>query len=440
MKHIPLALLLTLFAFGNVQAQEKTELEKVRTYQKECDAGNMSGCYNLVRNYEAGEGVTKDLKRASELYKKACDGGMMEGCNALGRNYDKGRGVTKDQKRAIELYEKSCDGGNKAGCFYLKSAEKLAKKRAQEKTYDTEKIKNERERQKHFERLRDYEKLCDKDEAWACYTVGIMYAPPSGSSPVGIDFERANQFFKKACDLNEYPGCVRLGHHYESGEGVTRNLPMAETLYQKACDGGDPWGCLNLGGFYEEGLGGKADLQKAQKFYQKSCDGGGGGCFALGRLYENGRGVKKDLVRAREFYQKACDHTDVDACKKAGVKMTPQRRGAIVINTEPPKKAGVKMTPQKRGAILFNTTTPCATCHKPSGSENAPSLRKRWGKEVKLEGGSTDVFNAEYIRRSIKEPSAQYAKGYGPHTGNMMPILPLNDEQIDDLIAFLKAQ
>jgi hypothetical protein len=44
---IIITLLISLFAFGDVQAQEKTDLEQLRTYQKECDAGDDAGWFNL---------------------------------------------------------------------------------------------------------------------------------------------------------------------------------------------------------------------------------------------------------------------------------------------------------------------------------------------------------------------------------------------------------
>ena len=99
-----------------------------------------------------------------------------------------------------------------------------------------------------------------------------------------------------------------------------------------------------------------------------------------------------------------------------------------------------EMTAEQRGELLFSKAAPCATCHKLSGPGNAPSLGKRWGQPVELEDGTTTTFDAEYVRRAIIEPDAEYAKGYGPDTGNIMPTLPFSDQQINDLIAFLKAQ
>ena len=46
--------------------------------------------------YEKGEGVEKDLSKASQLYKKACDGGVTEGCYNLGVFYENGIGLTQN--------------------------------------------------------------------------------------------------------------------------------------------------------------------------------------------------------------------------------------------------------------------------------------------------------------------------------------------------------
>ena len=49
-------------------------------YEKACNGGKASGCFNLGELYRAEEGVPQDFSKAKELYKKACDEGLEVGC------------------------------------------------------------------------------------------------------------------------------------------------------------------------------------------------------------------------------------------------------------------------------------------------------------------------------------------------------------------------
>lgn len=44
--------------------------------------------------------------------------------------------------------------------------------------------------------------------------------------------------YQKECDEGSGRACSGLGAFYEAGEGVSRNIEMAELLYKKACDKG----------------------------------------------------------------------------------------------------------------------------------------------------------------------------------------------------------
>jgi hypothetical protein len=55
-------------------------------------------------------------------------------------------------------------------------------------------------------------------------------------------------------------------------------------------------------------------------------------------------------------------------------------------------------------------------------------------REGKLADGTAYVADAEYITRSIKNPNDQVVAGFAP----AMPVLPVSDDQITDLIEFIK--
>jgi len=81
----------------------------------------------------------------------------------------------------------------------------------------------------------------------------------------------------------------------------------------------------------------------------------------------------------------------------------------------------------------------CLGCHSIDGSIIVgPSWKGLWGKTEALEGGETVVVNADYIRESIRNPSAKIVAGFP----NVMP--PdigdnLSDEDIANIIAYIQS-
>ncbi len=81
----------------------------------------------------------------------------------------------------------------------------------------------------------------------------------------------------------------------------------------------------------------------------------------------------------------------------------------------------------------------CAACHKTDGtSQLAPTWKGLYGKEEKVsENGkvvSVKVDDA-YIRESIKSPQEKITIGF---ENTPMPVFPITDEEIDQLIAYIK--
>ncbi|MER3485052.1 MAG: hypothetical protein C4345_02815 [Chloroflexota bacterium] len=79
----------------------------------------------------------------------------------------------------------------------------------------------------------------------------------------------------------------------------------------------------------------------------------------------------------------------------------------------------------------------CLACHSIDGSTLVgPTWKGLYGSQVELESGETVVADDAYIRESIVNPMAKIVKGYPPA---MPPFNYLNDQQIADLIAYIKS-
>lgn len=120
------AVLLTAFAYGSSEGQERPSIQAATTYyEAACGTGTAMGnalaCYRLAELYWEGRGATQDRMRAWGLYQKACERKDLEprACLRLGEIYEKGEIVPKAPDRALTLYRMACDAGEKEACARL---------------------------------------------------------------------------------------------------------------------------------------------------------------------------------------------------------------------------------------------------------------------------------------------------------------------------------
>ncbi len=93
-----------------------------------------------------------------------------------------------------------------------------------------------------------------------------------------------------------------------------------------------------------------------------------------------------------------------------------------------------------RGSELA-TSAGCVACHNIDGAEGSvgPTWRGLFGSERTFADGSTSVAGENYIHNSILNPNSQVVSGY---VGNIMPQTyadQLTEEEITDLIAYIKS-
>lgn len=92
------------------------------------------------------------------------------------------------------------------------------------------------------------------------------------------------------------------------------------------------------------------------------------------------------------------------------------------------------LTPAQRGEMLYKSQT-CNACHSIDGSKVVgPSWKGLYGHDGELVTGDKYVADDAYITESILNPNAKIVKGYAPS----MPVIPLNDDQIKDIIEYMK--
>ncbi len=103
---------------------------------------------------------------------------------------------------------------------------------------------------------------------------------------------------------------------------------------------------------------------------------------------------------------------------------------------EAAKSAEAAKTPEGRGQALVNASG-CTACHAINGvgGNVGPTWNGVFGHEVKLSDGSTVTADDAYLAESIKAPQAKIVAGYETQ---LMPTYGFTDEQIADIVAYIK--
>ncbi len=95
-------------------------------------------------------------------------------------------------------------------------------------------------------------------------------------------------------------------------------------------------------------------------------------------------------------------------------------------------------TPRAAGERLFSALR-CITCHHEGADARGPKLAGLLGSDVPLADGRVVVANEDYLRQSILEPNARIVAGFA--APSIMPTFKgqVSEEQIQQLIAYLKS-
>jgi len=95
---------------------------------------------------------------------------------------------------------------------------------------------------KFQEAFKGFEKRClQKNDGYACGMVGYML--DKGIGNIKKDHQKAINFYKKGCELNDADSCTLLGYYeYKNGD-----KEKAKKLLKKACGLGNKDACNYLG-------------------------------------------------------------------------------------------------------------------------------------------------------------------------------------------------
>ncbi len=173
----------------------------------------------------------------------------------------------------------------------------------------------------------------------------------------------------------------------------------------------------------------------------------------LHSLYIPAYRIKEDAVPGREthlwflpdelgsfdlFCTEYCGVSHSDMISKVEV-MSPQDFNAWYKSGTGIVKAGVKKNGKRLpGGNKLLQDKGCIACHTIDGMEKVgPTFKGLYGRKVFVITAGKEreiIADDEYIKRSIKDPKADVVKGFQP----IMPVLQLSDEEINEIIEYLK--
>jgi TPR repeat protein len=228
----------------------------------------------------------------------ACESGVGRACGALGDAYWRGDGVPKDVFRATQLFRSGCDLGDADSCMFLAEAYRTGV--------------GTRTDQQHAVDL--YTRACSLGDPVACRSVGDLLTMGVLGT---VDGQSAGVWYAKGCEGGDAQACTAAGLWVERGDGMLPGHANGLRLFQQGCEGGHRRACGLLGERYLRGAdGAKKDLAAAYQWYARGCQPPEDpvACRELGAEMLVGRWVPADRERGIALLDRSCYENDGAAC------------------------------------------------------------------------------------------------------------------------------
>ena len=201
------------------EAQAKEYLDNLGIeYRFQCYKENLpDGCHRLGDFLEA---FRSDVAKAQTVFEMNCsDNKYGHSCFKAGNYRLTGRGdKEKDQEKAFEFFKIGCDSKFGNSCHNAGLTHLLLSQADKKKDY--------------LGAIDYFKKGCEFGSKDSCYELSAMYL--QGKEGIGKDMSQALNYSTKACDQGHIYGCVNVSVMYKKGDGVSKDLDMAEKFKQKA--------------------------------------------------------------------------------------------------------------------------------------------------------------------------------------------------------------
>ena len=83
---------------------------------------------------------------------------------------------------------------------------------------------------------KELESMCENEDAKSCFELGNKFEESK-------NYQKAGEFYKKACEMGFGDGCHNLGVIYYEAEGAEANKNLAKKYFGKSCELGNDEDC-----------------------------------------------------------------------------------------------------------------------------------------------------------------------------------------------------
>lgn len=297
---------------------------------KSAERGYCAAEFLVSQMYAEGSGTNVDEVKAVNYIEKSAYKNYGEAQYALGFRYSKGNGVPQDDDMALKLYQMAAESGisgaaynlalwyernyDNANCFrWLRRASLLGDVPAMMKLAMFYEGESEHD---SSSACLWYDMAASKGSSEAIFLLGEHFESGEG---VPKDMKRAVECFETAAQAEYNPAQSKLGYIYKN---ETAFLNPERSIYwnNKAAENGDMRALCNLGLAYEFGNGVEKDPKKAFDLYLKSARlGYDRGMYNLAFCYMKGNGTREDHWQAAQYFEKAAQKGHVNAMYNIGV-------------------------------------------------------------------------------------------------------------------------
>jgi len=147
------------------------------------------------------------------------------------------------------------------------------------------------------------EKKAQQGNATAQYTLGVHYDAGDG---VAQDYPMAKNYYEQAAKNGHTAAQTKLGTIYLALNDGNENDSIARNYFRKAAKKGDAEAQVFLGILYSNGQRFTKDIKTSLKWFTKAAEQGHiSGQYAVATLYYEGKDIPKDLKKALYWFTKA---------------------------------------------------------------------------------------------------------------------------------------
>jgi len=273
---------------------------EVNQLQTKAQAGNSVAQVNLGKAYEDGNGVPQSDNQAVKWYRAAAEQGNATAQNNLGLMFRLGRGVDQDKVEAVNWYRKAAKQENPSALFNLAAA-----------YYNGDGVgvddvaadawfllAQNFGSQPAAEAAKRMKEEVGHSQSAAFEKIGDMYQK---GDDLQQSSSKAVDWYRKAAENGEGRAQMKLVSVLLQGQSAT-NYGEVRGLCEKAANLNFPPGAYCMGHLYEQGLGVERDISKAAKWFSAAANMGlAAAAFRVGEMYWKGEGLKQDRISAYEF-------------------------------------------------------------------------------------------------------------------------------------------